>query len=305
MSRAVALIPLEDARRHVLDRSPRLPTVVVPVGEALGLVLAEPVRSTETLPPFANSAVDGFAVRAADTGGAEAGAPVRLAVVDTLLAGRAPDRTVGVGEAVRIMTGAPLPPGADAVVMVEHTTIESYGDGGTEHVRVERAASAGDHVRGAGDDLRPGDVALAAGTPVGPAQVGVLASLAVSQVAVTRRIRVGVLSTGDELVADGSPLRPGQIRDSNRPALLAAVAALGAEPVDLGRIPDDEAAIEAAVRAGVATCDALLSSGGVSMGDVDLVKVVLDRVGDMTWMQIAIKPAKPFAFGVVDRKSVV
>jgi molybdenum cofactor synthesis domain-containing protein len=182
--------------------------------------------------------------------------------------------------------------------MVERTRVEGAA-GIDEVVSVEAPVAAGDNVRSAGDDLRPGDLAVAAGTVLGPAQLGVLASLAVAQVTVTRRARVGVLSTGDELVADGSPLAPGQIRDSNRPALLAAVAEAGAEPVDLGRIPDDEAAIEAAVAQGASTCDALLSSGGVSMGDVDLVKVVLDRMGDMRWMQIAIKPAKPFAFGVV------
>lgn len=292
------LIPLDDARGHVLERCPRLGDVVLDVAAARGLVLVEAVHSTETLPPFANTAVDGFAVRASDTEAASVEQPVRLRVVDTLLAGRATDVPVGDGEAIRIMTGAPMPAGADAAVMVERTRVEGTA-GVDEVVLVEVPAGAGDNVRSAGDDLGPGDLAVAADSVLGPAQLGVLASLAVSQVTVTRRPRVGVLSTGDELVTDGSPLAPGQIRDSNRPALLAAVAEAGAEPVDLGRIPDDEAAIAAAVSRGVATCDALLSSGGVSMGDVDLVKVVLDRMGDMVWMQIAIKPAKPFAFGVV------
>jgi molybdenum cofactor synthesis domain-containing protein len=293
----VPLIPLDEARRHVLERCGRLPEVSLPPVEARGLVLADDVRSEDTLPPFANTAVDGFALRAADTVAATGAAPVSLRIVDTLHAGRASSVVVGAGDAIRIMTGAPLPEGADAVVMVERTRVERAD--GDEAVVVEAPLSPGENVRGAGDDLRPGDVAVAAGTVIGPAQLGVLASLAVREVAVTRRARVGVLSTGDELVTDGAPLQPGQIRDSNRPALLAAVAEAGAEPVDLGRILDVEGDIEAAVARGVADCDALLSSGGVSMGDVDLVKVVLDRIGEMRWMQIAIKPAKPFAFGVV------
>jgi molybdenum cofactor synthesis domain-containing protein len=154
-------------------------------------------------------------------------------------------------------------------------------------------------VRGAGDDLRAGQAVFAPGDELTPARLGVLASLGVTEVTAHPRPRVGVLSTGDELVTGGEPLRPGQIRDSNRPTLLALVAAAGFTPVDLGRAPDDKAAITEALERGAAGCDAVLSSGGVSMGDTDLVKVVLDEIGDMRWMQVAIRPAKPLAFGVV------
>lgn len=294
----MSLVPLAEAKAHVAERCGRLPVASLPATEALGLVLAGPVVSGEDVPPFANTAMDGFAVRAEDTDDA----PVTLAVVDTVTAGRAPERPVGPGEAVRIMTGAPMPAGADAVVMVERTHPADGEDG--SQVVIEVAAAVGDNVRGVGDDVRAGTEVLAAGTRLGPAQLGVLAMLGVEVVEVVPRARVGVLSTGDELVPAGVPLAPGQIRDSNRAALLAAVAATGAAPVDLGWCPDDEGAIEATVRRGCGTCDAVLSSGGVSMGDVDLVKVVLDRIGDMRWMQLAIKPAKPFAFGVVEEVPV-
>ncbi|HET6949668.1 MAG TPA: gephyrin-like molybdotransferase Glp, partial [Acidimicrobiales bacterium] len=205
------------------------------------------------------------------------------------------ERPLGAGEAMRIFTGAPVPGGADAVVMVERT---ERLDGGRA-VRVEVAVEPGNHLRAAGEDLKPGERVLGAGDLVTPAARGVLASLGVERVLVHPRPRVGVVSTGDELVVGTAPLRPGQIRDSNRPMLLALVADAGFTPVDLGRAPDDEAAITAALRQGAATCDAVLSSGGVSMGDIDLVRVVLDRIGDMRWMQVAIRPAKPLAFGTV------
>jgi molybdenum cofactor synthesis domain-containing protein len=294
----VPLISLDEARAHVLDRvGGPLPAEPVAVGvDLVGRVAAADVLAAEAVPAFANSAMDGYAVRAADTAGA-AGAPVVLRAVATTLAGSAAAAPVGAGEAVRIMTGAPVPDGADAVVPVEVTKVQD------EHgVRIDVAASPGQHVRHPGEDVRVGDVVVAAGTVVSAGHLGVLRTLGVAAVDAVRRPRVGVLSTGDELVDTAGPgsLRPGQIRDSNRHTLLALVAAAGGEPVDLGLAPDDAAAITDALRTGVADCDAVLTSGGVSMGDVDLVKEVLDDIGDMRWMQIAIKPAKPFAFGVVD-----
>jgi molybdenum cofactor synthesis domain-containing protein len=283
------MIPLEDARRLVVDGVEVLPPHVEPIGAATGCVTSAPVASPEDVPPLANTAVDGYAVQAADT----AAAPVELKVVGLLPAGAPPTVAVGVGEAVRIMTGAPLPDGADAVVMVEDT--ETDGDA----VRILRAVSAGDSVRPAGSDVRRGDVVLPEGTVLRPAHIGVLASIGRTEVAVHPRARVGVLSTGDELVEDGAPLQPGQIRESNRPMLLGLVEQTGAVPIDLGLVRDDETAITVAIEHAVATCDAVVTSGGVSMGDFDLIKVVLDRIGAMTWMQIAIKPAKPFAFGVL------
>jgi molybdopterin molybdotransferase len=289
------MIPLEEAQAHVLERVGSLPATTVEVPAARGLVLAEAVRSPEAVPPFANTAMDGYAVLAADTAGAGEGAPVRLPVVAEVAAGHPADRPLRAGEAMRIFTGAPVPHGADAIVMVERT---ERLDGGAA-VAISVPATAGDHVRPAGDDVAAGAVVVDAGEELGPGHLGVLTTVGATEVTAHRRPRVGVLSTGDELVDGGGPLGPGQIRDSNRIALLGLLAQDGFERVDLGLVRDDEAAISAVIEAGAASCDALLSSGGVSMGDIDLVKVVLDRIGDMAWMQIAIRPAKPFAFGLV------
>jgi molybdopterin molybdotransferase len=287
---------LEEARGLVLSGCVRLPVEVTPLDHALGLVTAEAVVSGEAVPPFANTAMDGYAVRSADT----AGAPATLTVVGTIAAGSPPDIPVGQGEAVRIMTGAPIPPGADAVIMVERT--ETAEDGGT--VVVLDPVPVGNHVRPPGEDVAVGSVVFEAGTVLGAGHLGVLASIGLSDVAVYRRPRVAVLSTGDELVDTGEPLQPGQIRDSNRHTLLALVAQAGCTPVDLGCVRDDESLITDAVERGVASCDALLTSGGVSVGDFDYVKAVLDKLGQMRWMQVAIKPAKPLAFGVVEGKPV-
>jgi molybdenum cofactor synthesis domain-containing protein len=286
------VIPLADVQGEILGAVAALAPVSTPVREALGLVTARDVVATEAIPPFANTAMDGYAVRAADTAGAGPDAPVRLAVVGELPAGRAPTQAVGGGEAIRIMTGAPMPDGADAVVMVEYT--ERDGDG----VTVLRAARPGDHVRDAGGDLASGDLVFAAGTTLGPAHLGVLASLGVDVVDVVPRARVGVLSTGDELVERG-PLQPGQIRDSNRPMLLALAGEAGSDAVDLGTARDDEAVITRTLEDALASCDAVLTSGGVSVGDYDYVKAALDRLGGLQSWQVAIKPAKPLAFGVV------
>jgi molybdenum cofactor synthesis domain-containing protein len=292
------MIPLEEAWAHVRSRLRVLPADTVPAAGALGLVLTRPVVSDEAVPPFDNSAVDGFAVRSVD-----ARRPgVELRVVGTVAAGAVADRAVGPGEAVRIMTGAPLPPGADGVVMVEDTEFRPDG-AGAGVVRLRVPSAAGRHVRPAGDDLRPGDEVIPAGTELSEAHLGLLATLGRAEVEVVRRPRVGVLSTGDELVDGGRP-GPGQIRDANRPALLAGCRAAGWVAIDLGVVPDDEDRIEATLRDAASRCDAVLTSGGVSMGEYDHVKAVLDRIGEMRWMQVAIKPAKPFAFGLVDGVAV-
>ncbi len=284
------MIPLGSARRHVLDRIRVADPVRLAVADALGLVLAEDIAATEPVPPFDNTAMDGFAVRAADT----AGAPVELDIVETIAAGHAPEVEVGPGQASRIFTGAPMPAGADAVVMVERT--EAL-DG--DRVRIEIEVPPGNHVRPAGDDLVPGAVVFRSGDALTAGHLGVLCSLGVQEVLVHPRLRVGVVSTGDELVEDDRALQPGEIRDSNRRTLLTLAAQAGCDVVDLGIARDTEEAITEAIERGVDDCDAVLTSGGVSMGDIDLVKVILDRIGDMRWMQIAIKPAKPFAFGLV------
>ncbi len=286
------MIPLSEARAHVLQQVAPLAPTTVAVGDAAGLVLASDAVADELVPPFANTAMDGFAVRAADT----VGAPVRLQLVGTLAAGASFDGTVEPGQAVQIMTGAPMPDGADAVVMVERSTI----DEASNRVELEIEVDVGNHVREAGEDVAPGDLLFRAGTVLGAGHLGVLASVGLQTVEVIRRPRVGVVSTGDELVDDGRALQPGQIRDSNRRTLLTLVAEAGWEAVDLGIAVDDMETIRDAFVSGAESCDAILSSGGVSMGVFDFVKVVLDEIGDMRWMQIAIKPAKPFAFGMVD-----
>ncbi len=285
------MISHDEARVHVLDRVAPASPATISLGDAAGLVLAGDVVATETVPPFDNTAMDGFAVIAADT----AAAPVTLEVLGTVAAGAAADTRIGPGQCMRIMTGAPMPPGADAVVMVERTRYDEPA----ATVEIEITVPPGNHVRGAGEDVRPGDVLYTAGTVLSAGHLGVLASVGVGAVEAHPRPVVGVLSTGDELVDDGRPLRPGEIRDSNRRTLLTMLGESGFDAVDLGIARDDETEIEKAFLDGARRCDAVLSSGGVSMGAFDYVKVVLDRIGDMRWMQIAIKPAKPFAFGLI------
>lgn len=297
------MVPIDEARRLVLDRCEALSSVAVHVDDSIGYVLATDVHASEDVPPFANTAVDGYAVRASDTVGADS-SPVSLAVVGEVAAGASGDVVVGPGQAVRIMTGAPIPEGADAIVMVEDTSFD--GDrstfDGTQLVEIRRTVSSGAAVRAAGDDVRSGDLVFSAGTSITPAVAGVLASVNIRQPLVIRRPRVAVLSTGDELVDDGSPLRPGQIRESNKVMLLGLVSATGCVAVDFGVVRDDEAALEQTLRLAATECDAIVTSGGVSMGDYDVVKSVLSRIASMEWMQIAIKPAKPFAFGTLNRR---
>jgi len=288
------VIPEGEARAFVLASCVRVHPKAMPLDQVLGCATSVPLEAPEDVPPFDNTAVDGFAVVAADTTGASSGSPVRLEVVGTLAAGAPPTLEVAPGRAVRIMTGAAMAPGADAVVMVEET--EPADDGS---VLVRSAVKSGDAVRRAGSDVHAGDLVFPPQTVIRPAHLGVLASLGFVRVPVYPRVRVGVISTGDELVEGGGPLAPGQIRESNREMLLALVEQANGIPIDLGLARDDKDEIGDLFRRGAQECDALISSGGVSMGDFDLVKVVLDELGDMRWMQIAIKPAKPFAFGLV------
>lgn len=288
------MIALEEAQAKVNRELGLLSPVEVPLADSLGMALAETVAAGEDIPPFANTAMDGFAVRAADTVGASKDNPISLPVVATIPAGAVAPRPLQSGEAMRIMTGAPVPAGADAIIMVELTRPAGFD------VDLLAEVPVGNHIRPAGDDIRSGTEIFHPGTLLGPGQLGVLASLGRQQVVVYRRPRVGVMSTGDELVEGSQPLRPGQIRDSNRLILLSLIREAGLMPVDLGLVRDDEADIEETLRRGVETCDAVLTSGGVSMGDFDFVKAVLNRVGEFSWMQVAIKPAKPLVFGLLE-----
>ena len=289
------MVPLTEAREFVLSQCRVLAPQIVDIGYATGCVLAENVVASEDVPPFANSAVDGYAVIASDL----ADAPVELPVVAEVAAGAYSDHVLRPGEAIRIMTGAPIPVGTTAVIMVEET---ERVDGG-QRVLIKVTAKDGQAVRASGDDIAAGTTVFTVGTFIHPAVTGVLASVNARAVAVTPRARVAVLSTGDELVDDGSPLGPGQIRESNKTMLVGLVSGAGATPVDFGVVRDDEAALEATLRQAADSCDAIVTSGGVSMGDYDVVKAVLSRIAEMRWMQIAIKPAKPFAFGLLTNRS--
>jgi molybdenum cofactor synthesis domain-containing protein len=293
MPEQAPLLPLAEARAWVLAERRALEPRRLALRDALGCVTAAPVVARDAVPPFANTAVDGYALRACDV----ESVPATLAVVGTVLAGCYRDAPVGPGEAVRIMTGAPMPPGADAVCMVEWTS--SSADGSL--VTIARRVVAGEAVRRAGEDVTAGQEVFPAGTTLTPGCLGVLAGLGETAVLAHPRPRVGVLSTGDELYEGLDPLPKGAIRDTNRAALLALVEQSGFAAVDLGVVRDDDAALRNALLDGAARCDALLSSGGVSVGDRDVVKSVLAEIseGTMRWMQVAVRPAKPFAFGEI------
>ena len=293
-------LTVAEALQLVLAGVSVLPAERVPLLQALGRVLAESVTAGDSLPPFANSAMDGYAVRAEDVQAAASDRPVELRVVEDIAAGGVPQETLVSGTAARIMTGAPLPAGADAVIPVEATN-EPWRDAERPlppHVQVFQAVGVGDYVRYAGEDILAGTEVLPAGHVLRPQEIGVLASLGVAEVSVVRRPRVGVLATGDELIGVEEPLRPGKIRNSNGYAQQAQVLALGAEPVDLGTAGDTEAAVRDRLAAGLeAGVDLFISSAGVSVGAYDVVKAVLEAEGNVGFWRVRMRPGKPLAFG--------
>ena len=284
------MISAEEARSFVLSGLRPLAPVETPLAASVGLVAAQTIAATEPAPSFTNSAMDGFALRAADVTASE----TRLRIVDSVFAGESSDVTVAAGDATRIMTGAPLPPGADSVCPREEVTVEP--DGG--HVVIHRFVSVGDSVRHVGDDMTVGQVLVSPGDVITPALLGALAAQGVASLSAHPAPRVGVLSTGNELVEAAGPLGPGQIRDSNRPTLLAALARSGFVPVDLGTVRDAKEDLRAAFERARSECDAVISTGGVSAGDADFVKVVLAELfgNRARSMQVAIRPGKPFTF---------
>ena len=288
------MIPVAEARRFILSACRALTPKRVTISDALGLVLAETVRAAEAVPPFTNSAMDGYALRSVDT----VCCPARLRVVGSVMAGDDASTFVSVGESVRIMTGAPLPTGADAVCMIERTRVEA--DGST--ISIEESVDPGTNVRNVGEDIAAGAEVFKLGTHLRPAHLGVLSSIGVEYLLVHPTPMVGVLSTGDELVTTAAPLTVGKIRDANRPALLAQLESDGFGVVDLGITSDDEVSLAALLEDAASQCDVIVTSGGVSVGDRDAVKLVLDTLsgGTMRSMQVAIKPAKPLAFGVLE-----
>lgn len=291
---------VEEARELVLSGVPRLDSERVPLIEALGRVLAADAASDIDVAPFDNSAMDGFAVRAADTAGASEGAPAQFEVVSLIAAGDFSERPIGAGEAARIMTGAPVPPGADAIVMVEYSRVLS-GDGNVgSRVALEREAAPGDHIRRRGEEVLAGDVVMAAGEVIGSAGIGLLASTGHASVAVYRRPRVAVLSTGSELVEVTHSPGPGKIRNSNSYSIAAQIVAAGGVPQRYGIVPDDLQATRAAFARAAEETDYIVTSGGVSVGDFDFVKPVLEEMGELAFCKVAMRPGNPQTLGSIE-----
>ncbi len=271
----------------------------MPILDALGLIAAEDMTSTERVPPFDNSAMDGYAVRAEDTRGASEKHPVELKVTMNLPAGKHTSHSVGKGEAMRIMTGAPIPPGADAVVQVELTT--SVSENG---VQILREHEKGKNIRQAGEDIDIGQNVLRVGEEMTPAKIGVLASVGKASVKVIRRPVVAILATGDELLDVNEPIEPGKIRTSNSYTLISQTRACGAEPLYLGIARDTLEDMRAHLSKGL-SADMIVSSGGVSVGDFDYVKDALQELGvEFKFTKVAIKPGKPTVFGVHGGKPI-
>jgi molybdopterin molybdotransferase len=289
---------VEEHQAVVTALLPPLAEESVSLAAAHGRVLARDVLARVALPGFDNSAMDGYAARWAEVAGA-ARTSVRLPVAEDIPAGRADVVPLAPGTVHRIMTGAPLPPGADVVVPVELT------DAATDVVEIRDAPPAGSHLRAAGEDIAAGAVALSAGTPLGAAQLGLAAAVGVSTVSVRRRPRVLVLSTGSELVEPGQPLLPGQIYESNSMLLAAAVEEAGGEPRRLHFVPDDVDQFLTTVRAELATADLLITSGGVSAGAYEVVKDAFRELGTVEFVKVAMQPGGPQGAGTVDGVPVV
>jgi molybdopterin molybdotransferase len=296
MMRAEDMISVEEARARILAVVPRLEPEMRALPEALGQVLAEDVVSGLTIPSLNNTAMDGYAVIAADTAGASESAPVRLKVAGQVAAGYIYAGRVEPGTAVRIMTGAPVPEGADAVVPFEETDEAPAAARPIETVAVLKEAKPGANLRFAGEDIRSGEVVLKAGTQVGPAQIGVLASLGLTEVRVYRRPVVAILSTGDELLELGQTHEPGLIFDANSYSVMALVTEAGGIPRRLGIARDTMDDLTAKVHEGL-DADLLVTSAGVSRGDYDVVKDVLMKEGEIGFWTVRMRPGKPLAFG--------
>ncbi|GCE17499.1 molybdopterin molybdotransferase MoeA [Dictyobacter kobayashii] len=286
------MISVEEALARILAEIPTLPTIHVPLPEALGLVLAEDVIAQEDIPPFNNSAMDGFALLSQDSK-IHAAQPPRLRVTGSVAAGYVADHAVEPGTAMRIMTGAPVPPGADTVIQVELTR---HGGPESDWVEILQEVEPGNNIRPAGEDMQRGQLILPRGTEIGAWEIGVLATLGWASVPVTRQARVAILGTGDEVIEIDQPLQPGKIRNSNSYLLEAAVQRAGALPQRLGVALDTVESLREKFSQAL-NADLILTSGGVSVGDFDLVKNIMSEQGEVNFWRINMRPGKPVAFG--------
>ncbi|KAF0207359.1 MAG: molybdopterin [Actinobacteria bacterium] len=288
------MISVEEARRRVLERIVALDAERVGAIDSLGRVLAADIVSDIDVAPFDNSAMDGYAVRVADVAGASEDTPVRLRVVEHVAAGAFPEVPIGAGEATRIMTGAPVPEGAEAVIMVEHTAEE--GDGAVAVIMT--SARDGENIRRKAEDVRSGETVLTAGEIVGSAAVGLMAAVGCAEPLVHRRPRVAIVATGDELVAIDEYPGPGKIRNSNSYTLAAQVIDAGGEPFIL-EVARDTVVHTRAILSQAPDYDLMVSTGGVSMGDYDVVRDVLEEIGDMDFWKVAMRPGAPQTHGTI------
>jgi molybdopterin molybdotransferase len=290
------LVPMQEARQRVLSAIAPLSPLELPLQEAHGCVLAQDVLAERDMPDFASSAMDGFAVRSGDVAAATPSEPVELRIVGRALIGHRPESTVGGGEAVRIATGAPVPAGADTIVPIENAEVV----GAT--VRIRAGNPEGKHVRPAGEDARSGQPLVRAGRRLGAPEMGLLAAAGASHPLVRPRPRVVVLSTGDELISPSQPPEFGQVHDSNAYLLFGALREAGASPVMAGIVPDDVDSFRENVLNHLVQADAFVSSGGVSVGERDVVKAAFFRRGDVEFFRVAMQPGMPQGFGHVEGK---
>lgn len=294
------LLPVSTALEHLLNAFHPVSTQHISLADCHGRVLAEAVHATSDYPPFANSSMDGFALQASDVAHATQETPVSLQVVEDIPAGYAPHVTLQPGQAARIMTGAPLPDGADTVVPVEETDFTARDPGlpAPALVKVYRPTQTGDHIRPRGQDLRAGELVLPPGQRLRPQEVGLLATLGIGHARVYRHPRVAILASGDELLPVEQPLRPGTIHESNSYVLAGQIRSCGAEAIPLGIIADLPEAVQAALdRAIDAGADVIISSAGVSVGAFDFVRQVVEVHGKLDFWRVNMRPGKPLAFG--------
>src|SRR6266567_2087998 len=294
-SKRILMISVEEALERILAEITPLSATRMPLPDSLGHVLTEDVISQEDIPPFANSAMDGFALLSQDSQPRD-GQPPRLRVTGGVAAGYIADHAVEPGSAMRIMTGAPVPPGADTVIQVELTRSDGPE---SEWVEIMQEVAPGNNIRPAGEDMRRGQSVLLRGTEIGPWEIGVLATLGWTHVPVIRRPRVAILGTGDEVIDIHEPLRPGKIRNSNSYLLEASVRQAGAEPQRLGVARDTVESLREKFTEAM-QCDLIITSGGVSVGEFDLVKNIMTEQGVIHFWRINMRPGKPVAFGHID-----